>query len=346
MSALIKILAVFANSQCGNNKADRVWQGCHTRAYRDIFTACLRGITALGIFLGALASFQTLAHGSHDHDHDDEDKHIVYIEAADAQEAGIVLATAQAGPVERHIQVYGRLVTPPTHQAQVRARFPGLVISLKANTGDAVKKGQVLAVVESNESLQRYEVKAPITGVVQERWLNEGEITGDAPLFTLLNQDELWAELNIFPSQRDDIKVGQHVHIRHNNHDHNSTILSITPNLSQNGATALRLVVARVLLKNEHLDMAPGDKVLGDIDAQTVQAKVRVEVGAIQELEGQPVVFVHHDGNYEAAPVQLGVVDDHYAEVLSGLELGAEYVQHNSYLIKADLGKSEAEHEH
>lgn len=319
--------------------------------FKHSLNATLKSSFLLGLFMPrlfifliiSLFSFQVLAHDAHNHD---EEEHIVHIEAAIAEEAGIVLATAQAGSVERHIQVYGRLVTPPTHQAQVRARFPGLVISLKANTGDAVKVGQVLAVVESNESLQRYEVKAPITGVVQERWLNEGEITGDTPLFTLLNQAELWAELNIFPSQRDDIKVGQQVHIRHNNHDHNSRILSITPNLSQNGAVALPLVVARVPLANEHLDMAPGDKVLGDIDAQTVQAKVRVEIEALQELDGSPVVFVHNNDNYQAVPVVLGVIDDHYAEVISGLELGDEYVRQNSYLIKADLGKSEAEHEH
>ena len=52
----------------------------------------------------------------------------------------------------------------------------------------------MLAVVESNESLRRYEVKAPITGMVQSALSTKGEVSGDAPLFTLLNQDELWAE--------------------------------------------------------------------------------------------------------------------------------------------------------
>lgn len=278
------------------------------------------------------------------HDDHDENNHSTHIEAATAAQAGVRLAVADSGMVEKHVQVYGRLTTPPTQQAQVRARFPGLVIRMYANTGDTVKAGQVLAVVESNESLRRYEIKAPITGMVQERWLNEGEISTETPLFTLLNQDELWAELTIFPSQRAAVKVGQPVHVRHNGHNHNSRIASITPaNLS---GSALPYVIARVPLKNEHQDMVAGDKVLADIDAQTLQAAVRIERDAVQELDGQLVVFVHHEGEYSARPVTLGLQDDHYSEVIKGLAVGEEYVAGNSYLLKADLGKAEAAHEH
>ncbi len=286
------------------------------------------------------------AHGDHDEPAQESQKaHASHLSADIAKEAGIVVAKVSGGNIERHIQVYGRLVTPPTHQAQVRARFPGIVVSLYATTGDKVKAGQVLAVVESNESLRRYEVKAPITGMVQERFINQGEVSGDAPLFTLLNQDELWAELNLFPLQRREIKVGQAVHIRHNDHDHNSKIQSITP-APNNAGRALPYVVARVPLKNDHQDMAAGDKVLADIDAELVNAKVRVALSAIVEIEGQKVVFVHEHNSYQAVPITLGVQDDHFAEVLAGLVGGEDYVVQNSYLLKADLGKSEAEHEH
>lgn len=297
----------------------------------------------LVIVISILWNTTVWAHANHGEE--ESFGHETHVHAEDAQEAGIVLATADSGSVERHLQVYGRLITPPTHQAQVRARFAGLVVKLNATTGDAVKEGQVLAIVESNESLRRYEVKAPISGVVQERLINQGEISTDAPLYTLLNQQKLWAELNIFPMQRSEVKVGQSVHVRHNGHDHDSTIISITP-APNNSGTTLPYVIARVPLNNDHQDMAAGDKVLADIDAQTIHAKVRVRNSAIQEIEGQTVVFVHHDEHYEAVPVELGVQDDHHSEVLKGLSVGDEYVAENSYLIKADLGKGAAEHEH
>lgn len=298
------------------------------------------------IFITLLASAIpfTLAQASDSHDAHAND-HSVVIQPAIAQDAGIRIAIAKSGPIEHHLQVYGRLVTPPTHQAQIRARFPGLVVRLHANTGDSINVGDTLAVVESNESLRRYEIKSPIKGIVQERLINQGEITTDAPLFTLLNQDDLWAELNIFPSQRVQTQPGQIVHIRHNGHNHDSKILSITPAIDSNG-TPLPYVIARVPLANKHLDMAAGDKVLADIDAEIITATIRVRTKAIQYIDGQATVFVHEQGKYTAVPITLGVQDDNFVEVLSGLHSGDEYVSQNSYLIKADLGKSEAEHEH
>lgn len=298
------------------------------------------------IFITLLASAIPFAFAqASDLQHAHTNDHSVSIGPSIAQEAGIRIAIAEPGPIEHHLQVYGRLVTPPTHQAQIRARFPGLVVHLHATTGDSIDVGDTLAVIESNESLRRYEVKSPIKGIVQERFINQGEITTDAPLFTLLNQDDLWAELNIFPSQRFQIQPGQIVHIRHNGHNHDGSILSITPAIDSNGKP-LPYVIARVPLVNKHRDMAAGDKVLADIDAEMLTATVRISTKALQYIEGQATVFVHEHGKYTAVPVTLGVQDDNFVEVLSGLHSGDEYVSENSYLIKADLGKSEAEHEH
>lgn len=57
-------------------------------------------------------------------------------------------------------------------------------------------------------------------------------------------------------------------------------------------------------------------------------------------------VFVKHDDEYTFTPLVLGRGDDHFYEVIDGLESSAEYVSQNSYLIKADIEKSEAEHDH
>src|SRR5690625_6644618 len=78
------------------------------------------------IFITLLASAIpfTLAQASDSHDAHAND-HSVVIQPAIAQDAGIRVAIAESGPIEHHLQVYGRLVTPPTHQAQIRARFPG-----------------------------------------------------------------------------------------------------------------------------------------------------------------------------------------------------------------------------
>ena len=63
-------------------------------------------------------------------------------------------------------------------------------------------------------------------------------------------------------------------------------------------------------------------------------------------MDGRAVVFEKKGMRYEARPVDIGRRDRQFAEVTAGIEAGAHYVTANSYLVKADIEKSGAEHEH
>lgn len=258
-----------------------------------------------------------------------------------AIKAGINTVSAGPGNVERHIQVYGRLVTPADQTAQIRARFPGIVTEVLVNVGDRVQKGDVLALVESNQSLQTYELKAPFKAMVQTRVANIGEITGDGPLFTLINNDRLWAELKIFPSQRFEVKTGQDVHTHHGKHIHEGIIANMTP-----ASQGKPYVMARVVLHNPNIEMAPGDLVSANIDAEKIAVPLVVDNRALQSFRDWQVVFIQIGNTYEIRPLELGRRDDRYTEVIKGLKLGDSYVVENSYLIKADILKSGASHDH
>ena len=57
-------------------------------------------------------------------------------------------------------------------------------------------------------------------------------------------------------------------------------------------------------------------------------------------------MFIQRGELYEFHPLTLGRSDGRFTEVLDGLSYGDRYVVENSYLIKADIEKSGAEHEH
>jgi cobalt-zinc-cadmium efflux system membrane fusion protein len=265
----------------------------------------------------------------------------VEIAAEMAQKVAIRTAVAGPGSIERHIQAYGRLATPPDQSTTMRARFPGIVTDVRVTVGDRVNKGDVLAVIESNESLQRYQVRAPMDGVVGTQTVSVGETANDTPIFTLVSNDTLWAELKIFPGQRDAVKAGQTVHIRHNNHLHESQLKNITT--TSDGAP---FVVARAMLRNESGDMAPGDLVVGQIDVEKIDVPLAVDNRALQDFRDWRVVFIKVGNTYEIRPLELGRSDGRLTEVLDGLNAGDHYVVENSYLIKADIEKSGASHDH
>ena len=63
-------------------------------------------------------------------------------------------------------------------------------------------------------------------------------------------------------------------------------------------------------------------------------------------MNGQDVVFIQSGDAYEARAVTLGMTDGQYVEIVDGLRPGVRYVAENSYLIKADLEKASAAHNH
>ena len=279
-------------------------------------------------------------HEDSDHGHNEKSPSTTIPEPM-ARRNGITIGVAGPGTIERHLKVYGRLTLPPDQRVEVRARFAGLVKSVNAQLGQQVSKGDVLAIIESNDSLKDYSIRAPIAGVIQSRQTSVGEISSNTPLFTVVDTRRLWATLQVFSAQRFEVKPGLPVHVVHNSHRHDSTVDSLAP--ADQGEP---YVLARVQLDNPNGDMAPGDLVTGEIDAEIISAALVVENQALQKLEGKTVVFVQEGDQFHARVIKTGRTDGRHTEVLSGLNADARYVVENSYLIKADIEKSGAAHEH
>jgi len=258
-----------------------------------------------------------------------------------ANASGVTTAVAGAQTIARHLKVYGQVVSPPDQLASLHARFPGVITDVKVNIGDRVKAGDVLAVIESNESLKRYTLRAPIDGVVQQRNANIGKSTGDDALFVLMDDRAFWAELKVFPAQRQQVKAQQVVHVFHGDHDHETQISSVTP-----AGNGLPYVIARTTVENAWGDLAPGDMVTARVEVEKEEVPLAVDMRALQEFRDWKVVFIKIGDVYEIRPLELGRSDGRWVEVLEGLSPGDEYVVENSYLIKADIEKSGASHDH
>ncbi len=287
------------------------------------------------------------AHGDkddHGDDHGDEGGHeeelTTKIDRTMAAQVGIETALPRAQELNQTIISYGSLTTGPTQLSHVRARYTGMIKSVKPDIGDVVKHGDLLARVESNESLKVYNILAPIAGTVVQRHANTGEVTQDQVLFSIANFDSLWAEFRIYHAQQSQVSAGKTVNIHVNEQVIAGKIAHIIPALDK------PYQLARVQFNNRTYGLSPGLLVEGHIVTGNIPVKLAVMKSAIQSMGEQQGVFVQQGEQYAFAPLQLGRSDDTYVEVLSGLTAEQSYVSKNSYLIKADIEKSEAEHEH
>jgi membrane fusion protein, heavy metal efflux system len=258
--------------------------------------------------------------------------------------AGIAVATVEPASIRESMPLYGVIAPNAERVRQVSARFPGAIRSVSKKVGDAVREGETLAVIESNESLRSYSVIAPLSGVVTERSANPGEQAGDKPLFTVADLSTVWVELALFPRDVSKVRVGQGVRVKGTDPTlvADGKVVYVAPF----GSAANQTLSARVLLDNAGRRWSPGLNVTAEVTLAQTTVPLAIRSSAVQNLESRDVVFVVDDDGFEPRPVRLGRGDGETTEVVDGLAAGDRYAAHNSFILKAELGKGSAEHSH
>ena len=253
--------------------------------------------------------------------------------------------TGLAGParIRETLTLTGHVQADPNRLARIHARFPGVVQDVKKELGENVRAGEILATVQSNESLQTYTVKAPIDGLIVRRDIQTGAATGSEPLFIVADISRVWAELNVFGQNLNKVQPGQHVVVESMNAQPVEGKISW---ISPMAAHASQSVNARVELDNEDVRVRPGQFIRARVTISEHDAPLAVQLSALQTFRDFDVVFAKFDEIYEVRMLALGRRDDQWVEVIDGLKPGTEYVTGNSYLIKADIEKSGASHDH
>lgn len=259
------------------------------------------------------------------------------------KEAGILTETAGPQTIVKALHLSGRVQTVPNRLASVRARYPGVVQRVQRNLGDTVKAGDLLARIQSNESLQNYNLKAPIDGVILSRDIQIGMNTGEAPLFMIVDLSQVWVELDVFGKDLDKIKTGQAARISSLD---NGPIDGVIDWVSPLASHASQSVQARVVLDNRDGKLRPGQFVRASVTVDEVPVELAVRQSAIQQFRDFRVVFAKIGDTYEVRMLELGERNAEWVEVTGGLNPGTEYATENSYLIKADIEKSGASHDH
>jgi cobalt-zinc-cadmium efflux system membrane fusion protein len=275
--------------------------------------------------------------------HEEAEGHVGISEAA-AKAAGIEIVAASGAPISEVLSLYGTVQTNSERVAEITARFPGVIRSVDVRVGDAVRQGQVLATVESDESLRTYPVTATQSGVVTARKANPGEKAGDSSLFTIADLSTVWVELSVFPRDLARIRAGQKVRIR--SVDNGLSATGRIAHVAALGQTTSQTLAARVLLDNSARHWVPGLYVAGDVSLSERQVPMAVRTTALQVIDGRTSVFVVSGDGFQATAVEPGLADGEFTEIRSGLKAGDRYAAANSFVLKSELGKGEAEHEH
>jgi len=276
-------------------------------------------------------------------EHNNQNEHLedipqVSISLEELEEFDIGIEKAGPGTINIHRDLTGEIVIDPDRLAHIGPRFPGIVKEVHKRLGDDVKKGEVLAIIESNESLSSYEVRSLIGGTIIEMHLTQGEMVSETDhAFIVADLSEVWVNLSVYQKDLLYVKIGQMVEIDFDQElpPETGTISYISPILDEHTRTAM----ARVILKNPDGLLRPGLFVTGKVIIEKINVDVAILKTALQSIDDQPSVFIKTREGFEPKPVHIGKTNEFSVEILSGLKSGQAYVSRGGFTLKAQLAK-------
>jgi cobalt-zinc-cadmium efflux system membrane fusion protein len=266
------------------------------------------------------------------------------ITAAAAKSGGITIERVGPQMIGEIRELVGTVQLATTARSEVRARFPGKVMAVTKKVGDRVRAGEVIARVESNESLQIYSVTAPVSGVIAERNTNVGDVAYDGPMFVITDPAQTTVVFNIFPRDLDSVRPGQTVSIETLEGNPVATVKlgNYLPEGNAQAGTALM----RATLPNPSGQWRAGMALRGKVTVNAVEVPMAVRTEALQRFRDFTVVFANYGEDYEVRMLQLGRRTAEWTEVKSGIAPGTPYVAKGAFLVRADVEKSGASHDH
>lgn len=207
------------------------------------------------------------------------------------------------------------------------------------------QKLKILQVGPGKEGSARYELRSPISGVVTQKHLSMGESVGvDSEVFVIADLSIVWAEMLVPDTQLEQVGLGQRVRVISQNRkreafgviSHNSPVVD----------PETRRAEAHAHIANSDGFWRPGMFVSVEVLTDARRVPVAVARSAIQSFRDWQVVFAQFGETFEVRPLELGEEDETWVEVKSGLSPGQPYAALNSFVLKAELGKSAASHDH
>ena len=202
-----------------------------------------------------------------------------------------------------------------------------------------------------NASNGRYILKAPISGVISKKDLVMGEnVQSASQLFTIDQLDQLWLEFIVPNAEIVGLSPNQKIEFKSLQTDKIYKAVIQTLNIEADAQTGRLQVRAKV--QSSTAELRPNLMVNVLLQQHSDSTALRILQSAVQNVDGKNVIFVAtqqgQQVEFHPTRIKLGQSskDSQYIEVLSGLNQGQKYAAQGSFLLKSELEKGEASHEH
>ena len=185
---------------------------------------------------------------------------------------------------------------------------------------------------------------APISGTVQEAHLTLGETVDNQHLaFSIVNLDEVYAELAITPADLGKVKVGDPVELFSDAAPQTPLQATLTSIGAATDPTT-RTISARARVKKPSPLLTAGSFVKATIVTDVRHERLTVPEDALQDHTGRPTLYVakpDQKGLFEVRHVTLGTEkNEDWREIVEGLKPGEQLATKGTFYLKSEAMKS------
>lgn len=192
--------------------------------------------------------------------------------------------------------------------------------------------------------LRFYELRAPFEGSILSRHIALGEyISPSQEVYIMGDLSKLWVEISLYPQASQELSKGQPIEIRDISGRRGHAELLYLGSAINDETQRIQAIAS---LDNTEGLWQPGTFITAEIATTLIPVSLAVTQESIQKMDGQDCIFVSNEQGFEIRPVKIGRFDDHQIEILAGINEGEQYASKNSFLLKAEHEKNEAEHMH
>lgn len=221
-----------------------------------------------------------------------------------------------------------------------------------------MNQAAVDAFLKTGEVAPRYSIHAAIDGQVVQREVTLGELVSPdrEAIMVLADLANVWVLADVPEAQLAEVAVGAQAWVKVGSSDSQpleGQVAFVSPMVD----TTTRTAQVRIEVATKDLPLKPGMFAQVEIVTAGVGAAagseptpmIAVPDVAVQTVEGGPAIFVPVEGEpntFAKRAVTIGKTVGGLVPIYSGLVEGERFVAAGTFILKADLGKGSAAHEH
>jgi multidrug efflux pump subunit AcrA (membrane-fusion protein) len=241
--------------------------------------------------------------------------------------APVAVHTVSSGPARDTLPLYGSVYAQT--EVSIFTTVPGKVTDIRVSAGEAVRRGQVLALLDRDQAGLKYapvEVTSTIDGIAKSVLVELGATANPGvPLFQIVNMDTVEVVVDVPEKRIAQVRPGLTAEVSVASYPGRSFQASVG-RLSPVVDPVSRTLEARIRVPNGGYLLKPGMFAEARIVLRSREAAALLPLAALVDKNGRQAAFVVSDGTVRLVEPKVAFVDGEQAVIDAGLAVGDRVV--------------------